>query len=77
MTEDMKAFFAGLTEKPSLVRNGKDLSDQFDYRYSKADDGSASAYFIKFRQSLFGAGVALSKPALLSRRLRMGRGAGP
>jgi hypothetical protein len=62
MTEDMKAFVAGLTEKPSLVRNGTDLSDQFDYRYSKADDGSASAYFIKFRQSLFGAGVVLSKP---------------
>jgi hypothetical protein len=26
------------------------------------DDRSASAYFIKFRQSLFGAGVVLSKP---------------
>ncbi|MEH2530818.1 hypothetical protein V1277_002806 [Bradyrhizobium sp. AZCC 1588] len=64
ITEDMKAFVAGLTEKPPLVRNGKDLSDQFDYRYSKADDGSASAYFIKFRQSLFGAGVELSKPGV-------------
>jgi len=62
MTEEMIAFLTGLPEKPTLVRNGKDLSDQFDYRYRVSDDGSASAYFIKFRQSLFGAGVVLSKP---------------
>jgi hypothetical protein len=62
LTEEVKAFIAGLTEEPTLVRNGKDLSDQFDYRYKVAEDGSASAYFIKFRQSLFGAGVVLSKP---------------
>jgi hypothetical protein len=62
LTDDVKAFIAGLTEKPVLVRNGKDLSDQFDYRYKVADDLSASAYFIKFRQSLFAAGVVLSKP---------------
>ncbi|WP_316228478.1 hypothetical protein [Bradyrhizobium sp. SZCCHNR1039] len=62
LTDEMKAFIAGLTEKPTLVRNGKDLSDQFDYRYKVADDLSASAFFIKFRQSLFGAGVVLSKP---------------
>ena len=41
----MKAFISELTEKPMLVRNGKDLSDQFDYRYKGADNGSASAYF--------------------------------
>ncbi|MGC0322566.1 hypothetical protein ABIG06_003195 [Bradyrhizobium sp. USDA 326] len=63
MTEEMKAFVAGLANEPKLVRNAKDLSDQFDYRYSLADDLSASAYFIKFRQSLFGAGVVLAKPA--------------
>ncbi|CUT11569.1 hypothetical protein BF49_2649 [Bradyrhizobium sp.] len=62
MTEEMNAFVAGLTEKPAIIRNGKDLFDQFDYRYRTADDRSASAYFIKFRQSIFGAGVALSKP---------------
>lgn len=62
MTEEMKAFVAGLTEKPTLVRNGKDLSDQFDYRYRTSDDGSASMYFVKFRQSIFGAGVVLSRP---------------
>jgi hypothetical protein len=62
LTDEMKAFIAGLTEKPTLVRNGKNLPDQFDYRYTVADDLSASAYFIKFRQSLFGAGVVLSKP---------------
>jgi hypothetical protein len=62
MTEEMKAFVAGLTEKPTLVRNGKDLSDQFDYRYRASEDGSASMYFIKFRQSIFGAGVVLSRP---------------
>jgi len=44
------------------VRNGKDLSDQFDYRYRISENGSASMYFIKFRQSIFGAGVVLSKP---------------
>ena len=57
LTDEVKAFIAGLTEKPTLVRNGKDLSDQFDYRPL-----SASAYFIKFRQSLFAAGVVMSKP---------------
>jgi hypothetical protein len=62
LTDEVKAFIAGLTEKPTLVRNGKDLSDQFDYRYKVADDLSASAYFIKFRQSLFAAGVVMSKP---------------
>ena len=62
MTEGTRAFVAGLTEKPALVRNGKDLPDQFDCRYRTADDGSASAYFIKFRQSLSGADVVLSKP---------------
>jgi hypothetical protein len=62
LTEDMKTFIAGLNEKPTLVRNVKDLSDQFDYRYKLADDLSASAYFIKFRQSLFGAGIVQSKP---------------
>ncbi|MFH1344075.1 MAG: hypothetical protein ABIL01_23190 [Pseudomonadota bacterium] len=62
MTEEMKTFVAGLTEKPTLVRNGKDLADQFDYRYRASDDGSASMYFVKFRQSIFGAGVVLSKP---------------
>jgi hypothetical protein len=60
----MKAFISELTEKPMLVRNGKDLSDQFDYRYKGADNGSASAYFIKFRQSLFTAGVVMSKPGI-------------
>jgi hypothetical protein len=30
LTDEVKAFIAGLTEKPTLVRNGKDLSDQFD-----------------------------------------------
>lgn len=64
MTEQMQAFVAGLDAEPTLVRNAKDLSDQFDYRYGIADDLSASAYFIKFRQSLFGAGVVLSKPAV-------------
>jgi hypothetical protein len=63
LTEEVKAFIAGLTEKPTLVRNGKDLSDQFDYRFKVADDLSASAYFIKFRQSLIAAGVVMSKPA--------------
>lgn len=62
MTDEMKAFVAGLTGKPTLVRNGKDLSDQFDYRYRTSDDGSASMYFVKFRQSIFGAGVVLSRP---------------
>ena len=62
MTDEMKAFLAGLSEKSTLVRNGKDLSDQFDYRSRASDDGSASMYFIKFRQSIFGAGVVLSKP---------------
>lgn len=62
MTEDMKAFVADLTEKPALVRNGKDLSDQFDYRHRKSEDGTSSMYFVKFRQSIFGAGVVLSKP---------------
>lgn len=61
MTEEMKALVAGLTEKP-LVRSGKDLSDQFDYRYRTSEDGSASMYFVKFRQSIFGAGVVLSRP---------------
>lgn len=61
MTQQMQTFVADLTGKPTLVRNAKNLSDQFDYRYSVADDLSASAYFIKFRQSLFGAGVVLSK----------------
>jgi hypothetical protein len=63
LTDEMKAFVAGLTEKPTLVRNGKDLADQFDYRYRTSEDGSASMYFLKFRQSIFGAGVVLSKPA--------------
>lgn len=62
MTDGMKAFVAGLTEKPTQVRNGKDLSDQFDYRYRTSDDGGASMYFVKFRQSILGAGVVLSKP---------------
>jgi hypothetical protein len=43
LTDEMKDFISGLTEKPTLVRNGKDLSDKFDYRYKVADDGSASA----------------------------------
>ena len=63
MTEEMKTFVAGLTNEPRLTRNGKDLADQFDYRYQVADDLSASAYFVKFRQSLYGVGVVLSKPA--------------
>jgi hypothetical protein len=62
MTDDMKAFVAGLTEKPTLARDGKDLSDQFDYRYRTSDDGNSSMYFIKFRQSIFGAGIVTSKP---------------
>jgi hypothetical protein len=62
MTDEIKSFVAGLSEKPTLLRHGKDLSDQFDYRYRTSDDGSASMYFVKFRQSIFGAGVVLSKP---------------
>jgi hypothetical protein len=64
LSNEVEAFVGGLTEKPTLTRNGKDLSEQFDYRYSVADDFSASGYFIKFRQSLFAAGVVLSKPAI-------------
>jgi hypothetical protein len=66
LSEEVKAFIGGLTNKPALNRNGKDLSEQFDYRYGVADDLSASAYFIKFRQSLFAAGVVLSKPTTAS-----------
>jgi hypothetical protein len=62
MTDDMKAFEADLTEQPTLVRNGKDLSDQFDYRYRTSDDGKSSMYFVKFRQSIFGVGVVRSEP---------------
>jgi len=64
MTDDLKALVAGLTGKPTLVRNAKDLADQFDYRYRIAEDLSASAYFIKFRQSLFGAGVVMSQSSV-------------
>jgi hypothetical protein len=62
MTDDMKAFVAGLKGVPSLVRNGKDLSDQFDYRYGVAEDLSGSAYFLKFRQAIFGAGIVRALP---------------
>jgi hypothetical protein len=68
MTDDMKAFVADLTEKPTLARNGKDLSDQFDYRYRTSDDGNSSMYFIKFRQSIFGAGIVTSKPERWNRQ---------
>jgi hypothetical protein len=68
LTDETKAFISGLTEKPTLVRNGKDLSDQFDYRYKVADDGSASAYFIKLRQSLFSYGCQRVRRQIERRR---------
>lgn len=45
----------------TLASSRPHRTDLFDYRYSKAEDGSASAYFIKFCESLFGAGIVLSK----------------
>lgn len=46
------AQFDLLTERPVLARSGKDLQDQFAYRYAVARDGPGAAFLLQFRESV-------------------------
>jgi len=44
--------FDALSTTPPMTRSGKDLSDQFTYRYGATPDGDAAAFWIQFRESV-------------------------
>jgi hypothetical protein len=51
-TESEEAkFYTGLPVCPPIKRNGRDLSDQFAYRYGKDDARELSVFLIAFRNS--------------------------
>jgi hypothetical protein len=49
--------FRNLPIQPLLVRNGRDLSDQFAYKYGLDPSNRLSAYILRFRLSLIAVGV--------------------
>lgn len=55
-------FVAALPAGPPLVRNGRDLSDQFAYRYGRQPDNLVSAYSFVFRNSLVGFVIINAEP---------------
>ena len=68
--EDRK-FYGELPACPPIVRNKRDLSDQFAYRYGRNDEGDLSAFLILFRGSFLITGiVAQSQEILTEIRLR-------
>ena len=44
--------FGFLQTKPVFARSGKDLSDQFVYRYALTDDLGAGGFLVQFRESV-------------------------
>lgn len=66
-----RKFYGDLPVCPPIVRNQRDLSDQFAYRYGKDDEGDLSAFLIAFRNSFLITGiVAQSQEILEEIRLR-------
>jgi hypothetical protein len=57
--------FLSLPARPPMVRNGRDLSDQFSYRYGVDDDRDVSAFFLRFRLSLIAIGLVVQSSDLI------------
>ncbi|WP_338309272.1 hypothetical protein [Bradyrhizobium sp. TM233] len=64
-SSDEAQFYMGLPARPPIVRNRRDLSDQFAYRYGKDDGGELSAYLLIFRRSLIVTGIVVQSDELL------------
>lgn len=57
--------FSQLPARPALVRNGRDLSDQFAYRYGVSETQDASVYMLMFRHSVIATGFVLQSDTAL------------
>ncbi|MDA9425667.1 MULTISPECIES: hypothetical protein [Bradyrhizobium] len=62
---DEEEFYMGLPARPPIVRSGRDLSDQFVYRYGKDAGGELSAYLLIFRRSLIVTGIVAQSDELV------------
>ena len=58
-------FYTALPACPPIVRNRRDLSDQFAYRYGKDDAGEICAFLIAFRNSFIVTGIVAQSHDLL------------
>jgi hypothetical protein len=60
------SFYTNLPACPPIVRNRRDLSDQFAYRYGKDDSGEISAFLIQFRNSFIITGIVAQSHEILN-----------
>jgi hypothetical protein len=60
-----KSFYTALPACPPIIRNKRDLSDQFAYRYGIDDAGELSAFFIGFRNSFIVLGIVAQSDEML------------
>ncbi|MDF0581271.1 hypothetical protein [Bradyrhizobium yuanmingense] len=66
-------FYMGLPACPPIIRNRRDLSDQFVYRYGKDNHGELSAFLIAFRRSFIVTGIVAQSDELLEEIRRTSR----
>jgi hypothetical protein len=64
-SDDDASFYRALPAAPSIGRNGKDLSEQFFYRFGRDKTGELSAFLIAFRDSIIVTGVVAQSDELL------------
>lgn len=63
---DEAKFYTNLPARPLILRNKRDLSDQFVYRYGKDDAGELSAFLIGFRNSFIVTGIVAQSDDVLN-----------
>jgi hypothetical protein len=65
LEDEEYTMFRSLPGRPPILRAGRDLSDQFGYRYAVGETRDISAFLIKFRMSLLAVGIVVQTPDLL------------
>lgn len=58
-----------LSNSPVLSRSGRDLSDQFSYRYGVAEDAPAAGFAIRFGESMVITAIVCADPGLYASRV--------
>ena len=57
--------FLSLPSIPPIRRNGRNLADQFGYRYAVDDTRDVSAFLVRFRLSMIAVGIVVQSADLL------------
>jgi hypothetical protein len=65
MQSDEAGFYTALPARPPIIRNRRDISDQFAYRYGTDDEGELSAFLIQFRNSFIITGIVAQSAEML------------